>query len=41
VLNNVGYPPNALTVMKLRQARWAKNIASQGIAKFLQEKLKG
>jgi hypothetical protein len=41
VLNNVGYPPNAVTVIKLKQAIWAKNIARAENCKVFAGKAEG
>ena len=40
MFDNVGYPPNDVTVIKLRQARWPKNTASAENCKVLPEKMK-
>jgi hypothetical protein len=41
VFNNVGYPPNAITVIKLKQARWAKITASAENCKVFAGKAEG
>ena len=41
VFSNVGYSPDGVTVIKLRQARWAKNTARAENYKFFAGKTEG